>query len=105
MLHPNHRQLAETVRNWYIRPYPERGYESEERAFGLYSRNAHSPRGGQVRVHTLRPGEVPGFLADMHNYYGDAAVSICIDDRRLDVELGPPLLAAGCPEGADQPFP
>jgi ribosomal protein S18 acetylase RimI-like enzyme len=104
MLHPSHEQLVQTVRNWYTRSYPEMGYHVEERRFGLYSRNVHSPRGGQVRVRTLRPEDVPHLVADVRDYYGDTAVSICIDDRQLDAELGPALAAAGCSKGADETF-
>jgi ribosomal protein S18 acetylase RimI-like enzyme len=80
------------------------GHHVEERRFGLYSRNVHSPRGGQMRVHTLQPEEVPRLIADVRDYYGHTAVSICMDDRRLDAELGPALAAAGCSKGGDETF-
>ncbi len=95
MLHPEHDALRKTVRSWYIESSPEMGYVIEKRRFGYYMRNAGAPHFGRVTLEGLERDDVPGFLDDAREYFGDASVEICVEDRGTDDRLRQPLCAAG----------
>ena len=93
--HPEHDRLVEEVRSWYRSTIPALGYRVERRRFGLYRRNVENPDSALVIVESVVPDEAPEFLADVSRYFGDRAVSIWLDDRKLDTTLGPALVSAG----------
>jgi ribosomal protein S18 acetylase RimI-like enzyme len=95
MRHPEHEALAKTVRGWYLEPAPEMGYTIEKRRFGYYMRNAGAPHFGRVTIEGLNRDEVPRFLADAHDYFGDASVELCVEDGATDDRLRDALLAGG----------
>ena len=96
MSHPEHDRIAEEVRGWYRKPYPEMGYSVEQRPFGWYARNTAGSGMARVEVAEISAGDVAALVADARDYFGGATVTLHIDDRGLDSELQPALLAAGC---------
>jgi ribosomal protein S18 acetylase RimI-like enzyme len=95
MRHPEHDRLREEVRSWYRGSSPQMGYHVEHRRFGFYRRHAGHPDSNLVVVETLASGEVPEFLADASDYFDNHKVQVWIDDKDLDLRLGPALVAAG----------
>ena len=104
MRHPEHDRLIEAVPGWYTQPWPDMGYRIERRRFGFYADNERAAGANRVTVRDLSAGDVPAFLADLRRYYGDRAVRILVDDRVLEAEIGPALLAAGCVRGDGETF-
>jgi hypothetical protein len=94
MLHPDHDAIAATVRGWFTNSAPEMGYQKEQRRFGVYGR--HPTAGDDVLIRSLAPAEVGDFLADVRAYFAGARVSLYVEDRALDVQLRPALLAHAC---------
>jgi ribosomal protein S18 acetylase RimI-like enzyme len=93
--HPEHDRVREEVRSWYRTSSPELGYEVVRRRFGFYRHQAESPNSGFVIVDALTPDEVQEFLTDACKYFDDRAVNVFLDDKDLDLALGPALVAAG----------
>lgn len=93
--HPDHDRIAATARSWYTRSTPEMGYRVEERRFGFYSRNEQAPGFGHVTVRGLAAEQVPDFLAESQDMFAGERARILVDDRDLDAEIGPALVAAG----------
>jgi ribosomal protein S18 acetylase RimI-like enzyme len=96
MRHPNHDEIVTAVSAWYRRSYPEMGYNVERRRYGWYSSNAASRTVGLVTVDDVSPDDVPTFLADVRAYFQSTIATLAVDDRMLDEQLGPVLMAAGC---------
>jgi len=94
MLHPDHDAIAATVRGWFTNSAPEMGYQKEQRRFGVYGR--HAMAGDEALIRSLAPAEVDVFLADVREYFDGARVTLYIEDRALDTQLHPALLAHGC---------
>ncbi|MCD6404207.1 MAG: GNAT family N-acetyltransferase [Planctomycetes bacterium] len=86
------------VRSWYSRSFPEMGYLTEPRRFGLYSRNirAHSSRTNRVTVKGISLDEVEEFFADLRRWYDESPVRIWVDDRKTDEAIGSAFVKAGC---------
>ncbi len=95
MRHPEHDALRKTVRSWYVESSPEMGYVTEKRRFGYYMRNAADPLFGRVTLEALEPVDVPRFLDDARDYYGNATVEVCVEDRAGDDRLREPLVEGG----------
>jgi len=97
MRHPDHEQLAATVRGWYSDSSPEMGYIKERRRFGVYGRNtfAAAGRGNEVLIEHLRVDELPAFLADVRAYFAGGPARLYIDDHATDAALHAALLAEG----------
>lgn len=103
--HSDHDRLVSAIRGWYTRSYPEMGYLVEERPFGYYSRNLQAVYyGGRVTVGRVSAGQVPEFLSDLRRYYGAGDVTVWVDNRQVDAEVGPALLAGGCTRGNAEIF-
>ncbi len=101
--HPEHDCLVQAVRGWYTTSYRAMGYHTERRRYGYYTVNRRIPGGFASRVvlRDVAPEQVPDCLADARRYFGDAPVAVVVDDRRVDAQLAPALLAVGCArEGA-----
>jgi len=99
--HPEHDLVAEEVRGWYKNSYPEMGYSVERRPFGWYGRNTAAPGICRVDVADISGGDVVALLADARDYFGATTVTLHLDERRLDAELHPALVAAGCQREQD----
>lgn len=86
------------MRSWYSRSFPEMGYLTECRKFGLYSRNikAVSSRTNRVTVRDISPGDIEDFLDEVSRWYGGLPVRIWVDDREIDELMGPAFVEAGC---------
>lgn len=93
IIHPDHDQLVNVVRDWFHRPFQAMGYSAEKRRWGTYWNNGH--------IYTLGfpPDQVGEFLADVCKYYGNRSVFINVDNRDVDSQLGPALCEAGCSKG------
>ncbi|HEY6418838.1 MAG TPA: GNAT family N-acetyltransferase [Candidatus Binataceae bacterium] len=96
MRHPEHDRIRSELEALYRNSFPEVGIQVEQRRFGFYRCNLHSPETGRILVRDLSPGEVPGFIADARSYFPGRALEIWLDDSRLELALGPALSAAGC---------
>jgi GNAT superfamily N-acetyltransferase len=96
MRHPQHDEIATVVRGWYRTSYPEMGYRVERRRYGWYARNAAGAGMSRIEVGDISADDVPDLLANARDYFGAVYVTLHVDDRRLDAELGPALAAAGC---------
>lgn len=94
MLHPDHDRLCAEVRSWYRTP--SAAYQVVRRKYGIYRRNPAVEGSARVIVEDVEPRDVPAFLADAHEYFGEPEVHIWIDDRSRDAVLGPALTAASC---------
>lgn len=94
--HPEHDRLHEEVSSWYQTSVPGLGYHAEPRRFGVYRRHAEQLDSGLIIVRSVAPDEAPEFLADARSYFENRPVAIWIDDKDVDVVLGPVLVAAGC---------
>lgn len=94
MLHPDHAAIAATVRGWFTNSAPEMGYQREQRRFGVYGRSATA--GDEALIRALSPAQVSEFLADARDYFHGGPVRLYIEDRTLDAQLRPALLAQGC---------
>jgi ribosomal protein S18 acetylase RimI-like enzyme len=94
MLHPDHDAVAATVRGWFTESAADMGYHRELRRFGVYGR--HATAGDEVLIRSLAPAEIGAFLLDVRDYFGAAPVRLYIEDRALDAQLRPVLLARSC---------
>ncbi len=96
--HPEHDRLVRALRGWYTTSYPAMGYHTERRGYGYYTVNSRIPGGlaSRVLLRDVAPEQVPECLADARRYFGDAPAAVVVDDRQVDAQLGPALLAAGC---------
>ena len=94
-IHPAHKRIAQTVRDWFHLPFRSMGYVAEKRRWGTYWNNA------QVYTSRLSADELEPFLADLREYYADQSGSIYlyIDDVGAEAELGPALRQAGWEPG------
>src|ERR1700694_1606479 len=72
------------------------GYHVERRRYGWYSSNAASRTVRLVTVDDVSPDEVPPLIADVRGRFPNIVVMLAVDDRALDEQLGPALVAAGC---------
>jgi ribosomal protein S18 acetylase RimI-like enzyme len=99
MIHPQHDDVAAAIRAAYSEPYPDMGWMTERRRFGIYRRNVKAATYPSVLVRGVTPAELPTFLADVRAYYGAGPrpARIVIEERALDATLGPALEAAGLP--------
>ncbi len=103
--HPAHDQLVHVIPGWYTRSSPEMGYVVEQQAFGFYITNPKAPHLiRNVLMRDLRPQDVPAFLNGIRTRFGTDPVRIVIDDRQLDAQIGPLLVAAGCTRHATQVY-
>jgi ribosomal protein S18 acetylase RimI-like enzyme len=91
--HPAHAELVQAVWDWFHQPFQEMGYRAEKRRWGTYWST------GDVYVKDLPPEQVDAFLVDARRYYEDRRIVIHVDDRALDVRLGPALRDAGWTKG------
>lgn len=93
--HAQHDIVVAAVRELYRTSQPAMGYRVERRALGWFQ---HPPGGesfGSVTVDAIEPAAVPELLAEIRRVYGHSAVTVNVDDRARDAELGPALAAAG----------
>ena len=104
--HQDHERLALVIPTWFTRSSPEMGYVVEPRPFSFYIMNPKTPRLTRwALVRNVGPGDVPGFLDDVHEHFGSFPVKIVIDNRQLDAQIGLLLVAAGCPRGVRTNLP
>lgn len=100
MVHPDHDALVAVVESWYRDSTPEMGYHVEPLELGFFMRHAGVPGLAQVTIRELPPGRIPALLQDVRAFYGIRPVTILVEDRGRDREIGPALVAAGCRRGA-----
>lgn len=98
MVHPDHTQLVQAVRDWFHEPFQEMGYRAEKRRWGTYWSTGH------VHMRDFRVDQVDAFLTDLKAYYEDRPVVIHIHDRAVDARVGPYLVGAGCVKGKTEIF-
>jgi ribosomal protein S18 acetylase RimI-like enzyme len=96
--HPEHDDLARTVRDWFRLPFEGMGYRAEAGRWGAYWDT------GYVYPIAFPLGQVKEFLADLRQRYGERPATIAVDDPTLDASLGPALCAAGCVRGTADLF-
>jgi hypothetical protein len=97
--HREHECLREEVRSWYRASSPELGYQVVRRRFGFYRQHVEHPGSGLIIVDALLPDEVPEFLADASSYFDNRPLYVWLEDKDVDAELGPALVAAGVSMG------
>jgi GNAT superfamily N-acetyltransferase len=94
--HPQHDEIVTVVRGWYRRSYPEMGYVVEQRPYGWFGSNTAGSGMRRVEVAEVGAGDIPALLVDARAHFGNAELTLHVDDRHLDSQVGPALIAAGC---------
>jgi len=98
MIHPNHDQLIQVIKDLFHNSFQGMGYYAEKRRWGTYWNN------GCIYTLGFPSNQVKDFLTDLHEYYGNRPVFIYVDGRNVDSELGPVLCKAGCSKDKPEIF-
>jgi ribosomal protein S18 acetylase RimI-like enzyme len=71
------------------------GFYVQVRRFGFYQRHKDTGR-LRATVRHLPAKDVPTFLEDLREYFGEEEITFHVDDRELDERIGPTLIQSGC---------